>query len=340
MDSIDYSRQALKAAEFVRNRMQDHGFDTGIKLAALVISGSGLGGFAVDHMNSEKANQVSGPLSIPYNEIFGEVGMPKLEGGVPGHAQRLLVGPLADDPTKMVMVQDGRQHPYEMDPPDLRRSTFFTRVAQQFAPNLGIVSNAAGIVTPNTIPTNSIILMNSMIDMVGGNPLNGHNDDRFGPRFAHQACVFPEDTRNFVKQNAKNLGIPLKEGTYFRWGPMYESPEQVYLLRSMAGQIWDNGKVQPDETRFTGAPVAVVGMSTVPDIQVMTHASQASGVGSFRAFKHRVGLSVATNYSASLGPNGIVTPSSHAEVQEAGRSIQFIFGMLVAQVITNSSQLA
>jgi len=181
-------------------------------------------------------------------------------------------------------------------------------------------------------------MMNSMHDMVGGNPLNGHNDERFGPRFAHQACVFPEDTRNFVKQNAANLGIPLKEGTYFRWGPMYESPEQVYLLRAMAEQIWKNGIMQPDETRFTGDPVAVVGMSTTPDIQVMTHASQAQG--DFQAFKHRVGLSVATNYSASLGPNGIVAPSSHTEVQEAGRSIQEIFGKLVAQVIANSSQLS
>jgi purine nucleoside phosphorylase len=121
-------------------------------------------------------------------------------------------------------------------------------------------------------------------------------------------------------------------------GPMYESPEQVYLLRAMAEQIWNNGREQPGESRFNGNPVAVVGMSTTPDIQVMTHASQA--VGDFNAFKHRVGLSVATNYSASLGPNGFVAPSTHAEVQAAGRSIQEVFGKLVAELITNSSQLS
>ena len=72
-------------------------------------------------------------------------------------------------------------------------------------------------------------------------------------------------------------------------------------------------------------------MSSTYEREVARHAELSE---THPAFKQGVGyLSVATNYSASLGSKGIEVPSNHSEITEKAGSIQDRVGALVANVI-------
>ncbi len=345
IDSFGFD-QARRAQDFVVEKMGQKGMNPEA-ISDVVITGSGLGGFAKDHMDSEKANQVSGPLVITFDELWEHLGIPKIRGGVAGHAKRILIGPLTGtSEDNLVLLQDGREHPYEMEG-DARiatkRATFWLRVAQLFEPKFGIASNASGIVTPETLSPNDLLLVHSVLDTKDDSPLNGYLDPRFGTRFPHKSGVFGAGTRTMINEEARKLDIDLKEGLYIRKGPTYESPEEVYDLRSRAESLWKYGRFQPGETRFMGEPTAGVGMSSTYEMEVMTHAarpaedhefsSQGMEIERHIAFAERALLSVATNYSASLGSRRIVAPSNHGEVKESGASVQEKFGQLVRSVL-------
>ncbi|MBI5753857.1 hypothetical protein HZA40_01790 [Candidatus Peregrinibacteria bacterium] len=315
---------ASRAEREIGLKLGDHGLDKA-NIKQMVILGSGLGDFAKDYLDTEKACKPSGPIKVPFSYVYDKLnggGIDRLGEAVPGHERALIIGPLKGSTDgSLVMAQAGREHPYEGV--STRRATFWLRVAQLMGVKDLIGSNAAGILTPQTLEEYSIMLVHSDRDYGNDNPLIGQNDERFGPRFPHRADSYPVEIREIVKRLAGEMGIDLKEGTYFRLlGPNYESTEDVYDLRGDLRRRWEEGRAESDP-RFMGEPVGVVGMSSTYENMVAQHASQADKAKGYPAFENRAYFSAVINYAALLGLSGLITNRvlDHAHVEDAAKKV-------------------
>ena len=315
-------------AEYVSKRAEDHGLNPELVNELLRI-GSVLGGFTAQHMNGEKVGDPSGPVAIALNELFQEMGLPEMTEKVPGHANRLLIGPLDGDSSgNLVMAEDGCEHPFQGV--STARATIPVRIAQLFGTESWYGSNAAGIITPGTLDEGDIM---AAFDDLGQNdsPLIGPHDPALGLRFPYMSDVYPQETMELFRKVAERLGIELKEGVYARMmGPTYERRAQVYALRDLLERIWAQAAKQPGEWAYKNEPTGTVGMSSVYESETAMDASLSPN----RAFhKHRGLLSLATNYSSALGPRGFVVPSNHDEVTRAAEAAEERMGGFVKEVI-------
>jgi len=323
---------ASRGADMIRREVEARGLKPDA-IQDAVILGSGLGGFAEEHLEGE-SDAKNSLLSIPYNDIYQELGRPTASGSVAGHNKEVIIAPLkGTDEDRLVMALSGREHPYEGV--SGRRATYFMRVMQLLGVKTLFGSGAAGIITPKTLVPPSLMLIHSSEDraVTRDNPLVGPNDERFGPRFPHMIGVYPEESRKIVKETAEKLAdIKLAEGSYIRFqGPHYESPEEIFDAREMMENIWRRGKLMPGEDRFQGEPVSVVAMSHAYEARVAQHATQSKTHPAFQ--DGRAYVVATTNYAASMGPDGFVEPSSHEEVQENAAILQEQFGRLTRESI-------
>lgn len=310
------------------------------ELRQMVILGSGFNNFPADYMEADKIGDVSGPVRIPFNWIYGKLNgvVGSLGDAVPGHDRSLIIGPMKGSTDgSLVVAQSGREHPYEGV--SMQRATFWLRVMQLMGVQDLIGSNAAGILTPQTLKKDSIMLVHSDKDFGDDSPLRGHNDERFGPRFPHRGDDYPVKIRDMAKRLAQNFGIDLQDGTYFREpGPNYESTAEVYSLRGVLRMMWNEGCLGGD-MRFRGEPRGVVGMSSTYENMVAQQASQTQNmvvvdgkeVRGYPAFRNRIYLSALTNYAAMLGPNGLITDEilEHSHVKDSAKSVSSDMGRLI-----------
>ena len=81
----------------------------------------------------------------------------------------------------------GRAHIYEGH--DFRTVTFATRVLGLLGVRTLVLTNAAGGINMAFTP-GTLMVIDDHINLMGGNPLIGHNDDRFGPRFPDMTDVY------------------------------------------------------------------------------------------------------------------------------------------------------
>lgn len=333
---------AVEAAEILRERMQERGMDPN-NLKDMAILGSGLGHFAEDHMELGKAGDVSGPLKVPFDDIWRELRIDPLKGDkLKGHSRELVIGPIkGTDGRRLVLAQSGREHPYEI-PGDrmmaTKRATMWLRVAQQLAVRNVLGSNAAGILTPDTLKKCDMMLINGDLDYGNDNPLVGPQEHALGPRNPHMDDYYPSGTGKVVRSVAARLGIDLKEGTYVRvLGPNYESRDMAYRLAEEVERMWARGsKVWQDERYMGKRPVAGVGMSTTFEAMVAQHAT-LSEVGSDPFWKdpiflHRAWVGVMTNFAAQLGADPNDGVLDHAHVTEAAEEVRYDFGRLIKGV--------
>ena len=244
-----------------------------------VILGSGLGGYEEELLD---------PTAINYDEIPG---FPL--STVQGHAGRFIVGTIRE---KRVLVMSGRFHSYEGYSMD--KVTLPIRVMSLLGVNTLIVTNAAGAVNKGFKP-GDLVLLEDFINLSGKNPLRGKNLGQFGPRFPDMTVAYDKELRGIAVQEAKKLGIDLKEGVYC-WmnGPSYESPAEIRM------------------TRILGADL--VGMSTVPETIVARHCGMRV-----------LGISSVTNMAAGV----LDAPINHQEVLAVGEAVGEPFRNLVNAVI-------
>ena len=197
-----------------------------------IILGTGLGGLARD---------IAVETRIPYGDIPG---FPL--STVESHAGQLLVGRLGGKP---VIAMQGRFHRYEGY--DLQQVTFPVRVMRALGVETLIVSNACGGMHPLWAP-GDLMLIADHINLLGDNPLTGHNDESLGPRFPDMSMPYDKDLRALARQIATELGITLREGVYVAVaGPNLETRAEYRMLRMMGADV--------------------VGMSTVPEVIVANH---------------------------------------------------------------------
>ena len=333
---------ASVARDHITVSMEEKGMNPD-NLGEMLILGSGLGKFPEGYMNEGQVDSPSGPVIITFQDIYEKLGLKLTGKAVPGHAHKLIIGPLEDaDQNALVFAQSGRRHPYEGL--STKEATFFIRALQLFSSQRKEVahtligSNAAGIITPEELQPPALMLVSSHHDLVRtDNPLLGENDDRFGPRFPHNGDLYNAELRNLAEKVATDvLDMDLPVGLYIREpGPNYESAEEIYFLRGLAKMIWDQGREQPGEDRFNGfngRVTATVGMSSVYEVMVAQHASQSEQHPAFRT--GGIGyISTATNYGCGLSAKGPGAFPSHDEVKEYAAKVEEIFGNLVFEWI-------
>lgn len=268
---MDYN-QIQTAASFISDKLEQ-------RPRIGLILGSGLGVLADDIVN---------PVKIPYNEIPG---FPV--STVEGHAGQLVSGQLSG---VEVIAMQGRFHFYEGYSMD--KVTFPVRVMKEIGIERLIVTNAAGGVNESFEP-GDLMIITDHINNMGTNPLIGPNDSRFGVRFPDMSEAYSKNLKSIAKEVADKNNLQLKEGVYFgNPGPVYETPAEVRMIRTMGGDA--------------------VGMSTVPEVMVARH----SGL-------EVLGISCISNMAAGI----LDQPLSHDEVIETTEKVKSSFLLLVNEIV-------
>jgi purine-nucleoside phosphorylase len=272
----DYFR-AGEAAAFISHQCN-------LQPQIALVLGSGLGGFA---------DELQARTVIPYADIPH---FPR--SSAEGHAGNLVIGKVADVP---VAAMQGRVHHYEGH--SLQRVTFPMRVFARLGIRAALLTNAAGGISAN-LKQGCLVVIRDHINLQGGNPLIGPNDDRFGVRFIDMSEAYARDFRQIALEEGKRHKIAIYEGIYAAVsGPSYETPAEIRFLRTIGADL--------------------VGMSTVPEVIVARH----SGI-------KVLAISCVTNMAAGI----LNQPINHAEVMETGARIRGQFVALLSSIIPRMAQ--
>jgi purine-nucleoside phosphorylase len=233
-----------------------------------VVLGSGLGAFA---------DELTERIDIPYADIPGWP-----HSTAVGHAGKLIVGKLG---ALDVAVMAGRAHLYEGYA--MHQVTYGVRVLQSIGTHSMVFTNAAGGINL-ALERGGLVLISDHINLQGGNPLVGPNDDRLGPRFPDMSEAYSRAYREIAKEVAAEQCIAITEGVYAALlGPSYETPAEIRYLRAIGADV--------------------VGMSTVPEVIVANHMGMKV-----------LGISCVTNMAAGILPQKI----NHEEVLETGAMVR------------------
>ncbi len=268
----DIFLQAQQAAQAIAQR-------TATRPRVAVVLGSGLGDFA---------EELQQPTKIPYAEI------PHFPVSTAiGHAGNLICGNFAGVP---LAVMQGRAHFYEGN--SFAQAAFPMRVLQQFGVKAAVLTNAAGGINPE-YGRGALVVIRDHINLMGGSPLIGPNEDRFGPRFPDMTYAYDREYRKIAAAEADLVKIKLHEGIYAAMhGPSYETPAEIQMLARMGADL--------------------VGMSTVPEVLVARHMGLRV-----------LAISCVTNMAAGLSGEAI----NHEEVLETGRRVKGTFLALLRTVL-------
>lgn len=269
-------QEVEEAADFLRQRIRHHGFAAP---SIAVVLGSGLGGFAAE---------VDLELAIPYAEI------PSFpHSTVPGHHGRLLFGRVGGIP---LAVMQGRVHAYEGYDPDA--IVFPVRVLGRLGARQMLLTNAAGSLRQELSP-GSLVALRDHINLSGGNPCIGPNDDRLGPRFFDMTRAYSSRLRQLAQSIAAEQDWRMREGVYVGVpGPSFETPAEIAFFRCVGADL--------------------VGMSTVQEVIACRHMGLEV-----------LAISCVTNLAAGIGEGEL----THAEVLETGdRAAQRLAGLLSALI--------
>jgi purine-nucleoside phosphorylase len=233
-----------------------------------IILGTGLGSL-VDQMQQD--------VAIDYSEI------PHFPRSTAiSHRGRLICGTLGGLP---VMAMEGRFHMYEGYPLDL--ITLPVRVFKAMGAKLLVVSNACGGMNPY-YKCGDIMVIEDQINLMGGNPLIGVNDDRLGPRFPDMSQPYDRELVDRALKIARQQDIVAHKGVFVAVsGPNLETRAEYRFLRMIGADV--------------------VGMSTVPEVIVAVHAGMKV-----------VGFSIITDmcFPDSLEPAEVPKIIAHANAAE------------------------
>jgi purine-nucleoside phosphorylase len=198
-----------------------------------LILGTGLGRFA---------SLIETEAAIPYSEI------PHFAAStVASHTGQLVCGRLSG---VSLVALEGRVHFYEGY--SMRQVTFPVRVVKALGAEALFVTNAAGAMNPE-YELADVVVVNDHINLMTENPLRGINDERLGPRFPDMSAPYDRRLIAAARDAASELGIPTRTGVLIALpGPNLETRAEYRMLRNLGADI--------------------VGMSTVPEVIVATHA--------------------------------------------------------------------
>lgn len=233
-----------------------------------IILGTGLGSLAA---------QIETDASLDYEQI------PHFPRSTSiSHAGRLICGRLAG---VSVIAMEGRFHAYEGY--SYQQLTFPVRVMRALGAELLIVSNACGGLNP-LYACGDLMVIDDHINLLGGNPLIGVNDDRLGPRFPDMSRPYDPVLIERTLEIGRREDFSVHRGVYVAVpGPNLETRAEYRFLRLIGADV--------------------VGMSTVPEVLVAIHSGMRV-----------LGLSIITDMCLpdALKPADIQGILSHAAAAE------------------------
>lgn len=199
-----------------------------------IILGTGLGGLV---------KEIAVETVIDYSDI------PHFPvSTVESHKGKLIFGTLGG---KKIVAMQGRFHYYEGY--TMQQVTFPVRVMKFLGVKTLLISNAAGGMNPH-FTKGDLMLITDHINLLGDNPLIGHNDDELGPRFPDMTEPYSRDLIALAESVALDLKIRVQKGVFVAVsGPNLETKAEYRFLRGIGADV--------------------VGMSTVPEVIVAVHQS-------------------------------------------------------------------
>lgn len=245
-----------------------------------LILGSGLGDYA-DRIDREAV--------LEYKDIEG---FPV--STVPGHKGKFVFGRVGG--VKVVIMQ-GRVHYYEGY--SMEDVVLPIRLMRLMGARTLFLTNASGGINTEFKPGDFMLISDQIC--MAPSPLIGENLDELGTRFPDMSNIYDRELRGIVRNTAKTLDIPLREGVYIQLtGPNYESPAEIRMYRTLGADA--------------------VGMSTACEAIAANHCG----------FKV-VGISCISNLACGITD----TPLSHKEVQETADKAAPLFRELITESIIN-----
>lgn len=225
-----------------------------------LVLGSGLGDFA---------ETLENPTFVPYDTIRD---FPV--SSVEGHKGRFVIG---EKHGASIIAMQGRVHGYEGFTP--QQVVFPLRAMWMVGVKTVILTNAVGGIHPDFSP-GDLMVITDHLNLTGGNPLTGPNDERFGVRFPPLSAGYTPQLVELAKAVAQRVGVQLHEGVYAGMnGPNYETPAEIRMLATLGADV--------------------VGMSTVFETIAAAHLGMDV-----------LGISCVTNKAAGL-PGAVL---DHADV--------------------------
>src|SRR5579862_6833814 len=197
-----------------------------------IILGTGLGGLS---------GAIQAEKKVPYESLphFAR-------STVASHKGDLVFGTLEG---RRVVAMEGRFHAYEGY--SYAQITFPVRVMRALGAELLIVSNACGGLNPQ-FAQGDVMVIEDHINLMGGNPLIGVNDDRLGPRFPDMIAPYDRKLIDRALAIARRENFVAHKGVYVAVsGPNLETRAEYRFLRQIGADV--------------------VGMSTVPEVLVAVH---------------------------------------------------------------------
>ena len=210
-----------------------------------IILGTGLGGLAED---------IDADTIIPYDQI------PHFPvSTVEFHAGKLIFGQLAGKP---VMAMQGRFHRYEGY--DFKEITFPVRVMKAMGIDTLLVSNASGALNP-LYRAGDLIIMDDHINLLGGNPLIGENDDSLGSRFPDMSQPYSRRLIAMAEEVALGNKIKVHRGVYAAVpGPNLETRAEDRYLRIIGADVVGMSTI-PEDIVAIHSGMEVLGISVITD---------------------------------------------------------------------------
>lgn len=269
-DSVN--RQLDEAAAFVELQLSG-------KPEIAVVLGSGLGPLA---------DLVEDPVQIPYGDV------PHFSvSTVSGHAGELIGGSLKG---RRLLCMNGRVHFYEGY--SFAEITFPIKLFKRLGAEMLILTNAVGGINYDFAP-GDLMLITDHLNLLGGNPLIGPNNDALGPRFPDMSAVYSLRLQELARSTGAEVGLDLRSGIIAALsGPSYETPAEIRMLRTLGADA--------------------VGMSVVPEAIVANHMGMEI-----------LAISCVTNAAAGMDEEKL----SHDDVKETAAKITDRFTRLVSRII-------
>lgn len=249
-----------------------------------LILGSGLGDYG-EEIRVEK--------TISYHDIEG---FPV--STVPGHKGRFLFGYVENVP---VVIMQGRVHYYEGY--SMTDVVLPVRLMKLMGAEVLFLTNASGGVNYDFSAGDFMLIQDQIADFVPS-PLIGENIEELGPRFCDMSEVYDKYLRKTIKDTAKKLNIPLKEGVYIQLtGPNFETPAEVRMCRILGADA--------------------VGMSTA-----------CEGIAANHMGMKICGISCISNLACGMTEE----PLSHEEVQATADRVAPLFKKLITASIVKIAE--
>jgi purine-nucleoside phosphorylase len=197
---------------------------------------------------------------------------------------------------KTIVAMEGRFHYYEGY--SLDEVTLPIRAFGAMGVKSLVLTNAAGGIN-TAFAQGALMIIDDHINMIGGNPLIGPNDDRFGPRFPDMSEVYSARLRTIADEAARAKGVAVAHGIYVAThGPSYETPAEIRFFRSIGADA--------------------IGMSTVPEAIAARHMGMEV-----------LGISCISNAAAGVLPHPIV----HEEVLATMQRVRSSFIALLEGIV-------